>query len=310
MTALATLPPAHRAGRCPFKHEVDEALLATRSSPWRASRAGRPLELVLPAFPAKAPSPEKVLGRLPDLAEVRAPERLSELLDQLEAHHHGGAHLTLCSDGYVFADLVGVSDEDVTSYKRALLSLVDDPRMRWFDLGTAFGDDEAPAALRALLVARYAESEAALKARAQTSPALRAQIDGIHRFLAEDELALVAGITKNQAKKQTRPRAYEVVRRSEAWGALVADVFPHALRLSIHPQPDPSTKIGINLLGVDDPWLTPWHGCAVVSPKGTVLMHRRDAEAAGAVVVVDSAGRPSHMEFPSPPQTHPSRSRR
>ena len=264
-----------------------------------AVRAKRPIELVLPAFPAKSPSPEKVLGRLPDLAEVRALERLYELLDQIEARHEGGAQLTICSDGHVFADLVGVSDDDVDAYKRALLALVDHPRIRWFDLGTAFGDELAPAALRARLVARYAESEADLRARAKTSPSLRAQIDGIHRFLVDDEPALVPGITKNQARKQTRPRAYEVVRRSEAWGALVADVFPQALRLSIHPQPDPSTKIGLNLLGVDDPWLTPWHGCAVVSQLGTTLMHRRDAEAAGAVVVHDGAGRPSHLELPS-----------
>ena len=88
------------------------------------------------------------------------------------------------------------------------------------------------------------------------------------------------------------------MRRSEAWGALVADVFPHALRLSIHPQPDPSTKIGINLLGVADPWLTPWHGCAVVGPHGTTLMHKADAEALGAVVVCDDDGRPSHLELP------------
>jgi pyoverdine/dityrosine biosynthesis protein Dit1/AcrR family transcriptional regulator len=264
-----------------------------------AVRAQRPIELVLPAFPAKSPSLEKVLGPLPDLAEVRALERLHELLDQIEARHEYGAQLTICSDGHVFADLVGVSDDDVSAYKRALLALVDDPRIRWFDLGTAFGDDLAPAALRAQLVARYAETEADLRARAGTSASLRAQIDGIHRFLADDEPALVPGITKNQARKQTRPRAYEVVRRSEAWGALVADVFPQALRLSIHPQPDPSTKIGMNLLGVDDPWLTPWHGCAVVSRQGTRLMHRKDAEAIGAVVVVDDDGRPSHLELPN-----------
>jgi pyoverdine/dityrosine biosynthesis protein Dit1 len=102
--------------------------------------------------------------------------------------------------------------------------------------------------------------------------------------------------SKSQAKKQLRARAYEVVRRSEAWGSLIANVFPAALRLSIHPQPDPSTKIGINLLGVRDPWLTPWHGVAVVGADGTMLMHRHEAEGLGAVVVHED-GRPSHMEL-------------
>jgi len=259
-------------------------------------RAGAPIELVLPAFPAKSPNQKKVLGTLPDLAEERALERLSELLDELTEIWAPGARLTICSDGHVFADAVGVKDEDVDAYKKALLATIEDRRIGWFDLATAFGDD-APEALRARLMKTYAESEASLRARAEGSRSLAAQIDGIHRFLYEDEIVLHPEHTKSQAKKRTRARAYEVVRRSEAWGSLVGAVFPAALRLSIHPQPDPSIKIGVNLLGVRDPWLTPWHGVAVVGRDGTSLMHREEAEHAGARVVLDR-GRPSHLELP------------
>ena len=259
-------------------------------------RAGAPIELVLPAFPAKAPNPRKVLGALPDLAEQRALERLSELLDSIQAVWKPGARLTLCSDGHVFADAVGVSDADVDRYRDALLGLIDDERVSWFDLSTAFGD-VTPAAMRKHLMERHAPTQEALRARAESSPAFAAQIDGIHRFLFEDEVVLRPEQTRSQSKKQTRGRAWEVVRRSEAWGALVASVFPQALRLSIHPQPDPSTKIGVNLLGVSDPWLTPWHAAAVVDKTGTRLMHRADAEALGAKLVLDG-GRPSHLELP------------
>ena len=220
-------------------------------------RSRAPIELVLPAFPAKAPNPRKVLDVLPDLAERRALEQLSERLDQLDSHWAPGARLTVCSDGHVFADVVGVQDAHVERYRTALLGLLDDPRIGWFDLSTAFGDGK-PARLRAMLMDRYAATERSLRERAAWSPAVAAQIDGIHRFLFEDEIARSPEQSRSQARKMTRPRAYEVVRRSEAWGALVRDVFPHAMRLSIHPQPDPSTKIGVNLLGVDDPWLTPW----------------------------------------------------
>ena len=259
-------------------------------------RAGVPIELVLPAFPAKAPNPRKVLGTLPDLAEQRALERLSELLDHLTEVWAPGARLTICSDGHVFADAVGVADATVDAYRAALLRLIGDPRVSWFDLSTAFGDQD-PAILRAELMEKYAESETSLRARAEQSRSLAAQIDGIHRFLFEDAVVLHPDLSKNQAKKHARARAYEVVRRSEAWGVLIADVFPTALRLSIHPQPDPSTKIGINLLGVRDPWMTPWHGVAVVGRDGTRLMHRHEAEGLGAVVVHED-GRPSHMEIP------------
>jgi len=237
-----------------------------------------------------------VLGTLPDLAEERAVERLSELLDEITEVWSPGARLAICSDGHVFADAVGVSDEDVDAYRTALCATLNDDRITWFDVATAFGE-ASPAALRARLMNVYAETEASLRARAATSASLAAQIDGIHRFLYEDEVALHPDVTKSQAKKRTRARAYEVVRRSEAWGGLVAAVFPSALRLSIHPQPDPSIKIGVNLLGVRDPWLTPWHGVAVVGRAGTSLMHREEAERAGGRIVHLAGGRPSHLEL-------------
>lgn len=258
-------------------------------------RAGRPVELVLPAFPSKAPNLQKVLGPLPDLAEERAIERLSELLDAIGEVWKPGARLTLCSDGHVFADAVGVPDEDVDRYRATLLTLIDDSRISWFDLASAFGDG-TPGQMRTLLLERHGASVEVLRQRASASPSVAAQVDGIHRFLFEDEVVLRPGRSRSQARRATRERAYEVVRRSEAWGALVASVFPAALRLSIHPQPDPSTKIGINLLGVKDPWLTPWHGVAVVARNGTTLMHRAEAEALGATVVLDR-GRPSHLEL-------------
>ncbi len=112
----------------------------------------------------------------------------------------------------------------------------------------------------------------------------------------EDEVVLRPEQTRSRSKKLTRERAWDVVRRSEAWGSLVAHVFPRAIRLSIHPQPDPSTKIGVNLLGVRDPWLTPWHAAAVIDRFGTTLMHRADAEALGAKLALDGT-RPSHLEL-------------
>ena len=123
----------------------------------------------------------------------------------------------------------------------------------------------------------------------------RRQLDGIHRFLVEDELAKHDDRSKSAIRKQTRARAYEVVRRSDAWGALVAVAFPAALRLSIHPQPDVSSKIGLHLLATEDAWLTPWHGCAVLKGERFELAKRAtfpDAE------VVEERGRPSYLEVP------------
>jgi pyoverdine/dityrosine biosynthesis protein Dit1 len=137
----------------------------------------------------------------------------------------------------------------------------------------------------------------AIRSRAAASTTLRTQVDGIHRFLAEDARGLDPALTASQARKRTRELAYEVVRRSAAWGRLVAAAFPGALRLSIHPQPDVSEKIGVHLLATEDAWLTPWHGVALFDGERWSLGHRADAEARGAVIVEED-GRAWSMALP------------
>jgi pyoverdine/dityrosine biosynthesis protein Dit1/AcrR family transcriptional regulator len=257
---------------------------------------GEKIVLVLPAFPAKSSSAKKTLGPRGDAAEHLALESLASLLDDLEEAHPPGAELVICSDGHVFADVVGVRDADCDRYRadlEAMLLEIDPSRVRFFDLRDAFGD-LGPAKARAALIERYAMSVDAIRERAERSPAARAQVDGIHRFLFEDEHARRPSETKNKLRKETRPRAYEVVRRSDAWGRLVADAFPRAVRLSIHPQPDISDKIGVHLIDTDDAWLTPWHAVAVLRGDQFVLMHRADAEALGATIVEED-GRPSYL---------------
>lgn len=258
-----------------------------------------PVQLVLPAFPAKAPNPAKVLGKLPDLAESLALGSLASLLDEIGEAHAPGARLVIASDGHVFADVVGVSDADVLAYRRELERMIadlGDARIRVFGLEDAFGT-KSPAAARKLLLDAYAQPAEAIRERAKRSPAHAAQLDGIHRFLFEDEVVRRPDLSRTQARKATRERAAEVVRRSDAWGHLVAAAFPRAVRLSIHPQPDVSAKIGISLLATDDCWLTPWHGVAVVGGAEARLMHRSDAEELGAALVVED-GRATHMELP------------
>lgn len=277
--------------------EPSAAALALHLPVVRAAIAERrPLELVLPAFPAKAPNPRKVLGKVPDAAEELALGALGALVEELRALHPPGVSLVLCSDGHVFADAVGVGDADVSRYRRELdlmtRSIVGDA-LRSFAL-----EDVSPvrghAASRAWLLERWADPVERIRERATASPTLRAQVDGIHRFLVEDARGADPSLTASQARKRTRELAYEVVRRSEAWGRLVGATFPGAVRLSIHPQPDVSDKIGVHLLSTEDAWLTPWHGVAVFDGTSWSLAHRADAEARGAIVVEED-GRPWSM---------------
>lgn len=114
------------------------------------------------------------------------------------------------------------------------------------------------------------------------SRALGSQLDGLHRFLFEDAIALSPVLSRTKVRTEARPRAFEVLRRSRAWGSLLASLFPSALRLSIHPQPPVSEKIGIHLLSTADAWLTPWHGVALIEKDRVRLVKRSEAETLGA----------------------------
>lgn len=260
---------------------------------------GAPIHLVLPAFPAKAPNETKVLGTLPDLGEAVALRSLSQMCDEIADVYEPGARLTLCSDGHVFADVVGVADRDVTRYRRGIEQLlVGDgiEHIRVFDLRDVFPKTTAAQA-RTLLLENYAEEPAELRALVQSSRSLTALLNGLHRFLSEDAFVRFPDLSRTKARERTKTDALEVLRRSRAWGRAVEHCFPSAIRLSIHPQPALSPKLGVHLIPTADAWLTPWHGVAVLRRDGGLeLMKRSDAEAVGAFVIEEN-GRPSHMEL-------------
>lgn len=79
---------------------------------------------------------------------------------------------------------------------------------------------------------------------------------GITRFLVEDTADHPG--TRSALQCECRQRAYGVIQRGRAWGDLIAEHHPHAVRLSIHPQPIGALKSGIRLLDARDVWITPW----------------------------------------------------
>ena len=257
---------------------------------------GLPVHFILPAFPAKSPNLTKVLGTLPDLGEEIALNFLQSLCDDIRQVYAPGARISICADGRVFADLVRVSDEDVSAYNDAL-------RAQLVMLGTRNLDivnledllvTESFDAARAWISAAFAEPLAELQARVRDTDHHRAMFNGIHRFVSEDGMALEPEKSRSRVKEESKAVAYEVIRRSNAWTRLLAQEFPHALRLSIHPQHPHSDKIGLRLTRAVDDWLTPWHGVVLLRDNDYVLMKRQQAQALNAELM-EVDGRPSHF---------------
>ncbi len=138
-----------QVGRALFKEKV--ALFVNRRTP---------ISFVLPAFPCKSRNARrKVSGVVPDKGELLALERLVDLVRRVERETSYPATAVVVSDGRVFADLVRVDDELVTSYSRRLRELGSRfKELTFFGLEDAFSVSSHDAA-REKLMAMYGASE-------------------------------------------------------------------------------------------------------------------------------------------------------
>ncbi|WP_263141513.1 L-tyrosine/L-tryptophan isonitrile synthase family protein [Pseudomonas sp. RIT-PI-AD] len=264
--------------------------------------AGSPIEFVLPAFPAKSPNPGKVLHQLPDMAERLSLSFLNHLCQRIQLFYPPGAHLKVCSDGRVFGDLVRIGDGAISAYQDALARLIDElgaTHIGVFNLEdveayAGHGDDHDW--LRERLIQEHAEPLERVRETLMASDEGVALYRAITRFLLEDGLTPDYAGSKTALQRDAKERAVGVIQRSWAWGGLLAERFPQAIRLSIHPQPADSLKLGIHMLPTRDDWLTPWHGVAVNTANRFVLMKRSEAQALDAELV-EINGQPSHYRL-------------
>jgi pyoverdine/dityrosine biosynthesis protein Dit1 len=256
----------------------------------------KPIHFILPAFPAKSPNSEKVLGILPDMGERVSLNFLQSLCDYIKQIFPYGAHITICSDGRVFNDLVGVTDEAVSAYSDEIHNIIAEDKLS--NLNVFSMENVFPMSnfckMREHLFNEYATPLDLLKREIKINLNDRNLFNGIHRFLVEDFVALEPDKSRNYLKKECKELAYKVIQRSNAWSTLIANQFSNALRLSIHPQQHDSEKIGIHMISTDNSWGTPWHNVAVYDGNQFHLMKRSRAEQMGASLVYHQ-NRPSHF---------------
>lgn len=263
--------------------------------------AGEPVHFVIPAFPAKSRNRRKTLGRLPDLGERLALESIQAFCERISAVYAPGAVVTVCSDGHVFSDVLGIRDEHVDDYGAELHRII--RSIGGGAIGLYALADVMPGLSweqrRGRLLDEHADPVEKIRDAVRSTPAARRMFNGIHRFVTEDNAALMPELSATQIRNDAKLTAYHVVQRSQAWSRVVAGAFPDAVRLSIHPQANHDTKIGFHLLGTTDSWLTPWHGVVLDDGLRHVLVKRAQAEKLGARLVWRN-NRPSHFVLAEP----------
>ncbi|RYG60048.1 pyoverdine biosynthesis protein, partial [bacterium] len=162
-------------------------------------------------------------------------------------------------------------------------------------------EGQVGAKVREEMLAPFTDRLSVLKSRVQEHPAHRHLFDGLHRFLFEDQVVLHPEKSRSRVRQECKELTYQTMQRSNAWGRLVGQYFPEALRLSIHPQDAHSEKIGILLSPAVDSWVTPWHGVAVLCDREFLLMKRQQAESLGAELVFHE-GLPVHFVLNDSPR--------
>ncbi|MBI6550096.1 L-tyrosine isonitrile synthase [Xenorhabdus lircayensis] len=260
---------------------------------------GKPIECILPAFPTKSPNPRKVLGKIPDMAEKLSLIFLNSLCQRIQLYYPPGANIVICSDGHVFSDLIHVDDNTITHYQLEIEKLLHElgaTHLSVFNLGnveslTQYTNNYDQ--LRELLVSRYASSTEEIKETLKESEEGVQLYRAITRFLYEDSLLPEYTGSKNALQKDARQRSVGVIQRSWAWGNLLAEQFPLAIRLSIHPQPVDAIKIGIHMMPTRDDWLTPWHGVAA-NINGQFVLMKGDEVKKMKGKLIEIRGIPSH----------------
>lgn len=272
-----------------------------------AVRKNQPVTFVLPAFPGKSPNSEKVLGPLPDYAEMLSLKFLKNLARKIKHYYSPGIKIIICSDGRVFSDAVGMKEAHVTAYQTALDDMIEELQIS--EIST-FNLDDVYSGLnfnemRTLLMKKHGRSLESLKQKIKNGKEPHALAEeqeahrmycGITRFLFEDSLTPGQTQSRTSLQKDARVRAYEVIRRSNAWSELIEQQFPEAVRLSIHPQTCGAKKLGIRLIA-NESWMTPWHGVAVETSNGPILLKKSEAEARGAQLICTASGQPSHYRL-------------
>lgn len=291
---LRRLLPANQDRETSFEEEAAPHL----SKIVAAIERNEPLRMILPAFPAKSPNRRKTLSHLPDYGEDIAFNNLNSLCERIGRIYPPGARLTICSDGRVFADIVYISDEDVTAYNTELRRRYQaryPTSIEFFDLDDVYPNVRDYALLREDLMVQYGEPLHHLRRRCKEDAGAAEMYRGITRFLVEDYsgIPLFQGVSRNAIQNRARLAAYRVIQRSNAWSRLLRDKLPDALRLSIHPQFRISDKIGINLISASDCWATPWHSVVLKEGDSVYLVPRHEAERRNAMLIYED-GRPSY----------------
>ena len=245
-------------------------------------------EIIIPAFPMKSLSLDKVLGPNADLADLLGLMRLEALARDI-SKIYSKVRIIIISDGVVYQDLVGVTKENVLQYNKDVRALASAYCLEHLEFcSVAF-------LLQKMSLIGQSEVLGFSKVRERMLTLVPDDFDvsqqiledsnfakvycGFYRFLLED-LKYQPIMTSCSCKRQRMFTAKKIARqmlvRTESLTRLINLACGEAVRLSIHGHNNQGPKYAINLLpfGKSDYLRTPWHNVIALRIDGSIQVCR------------------------------------
>lgn len=272
---------------------VGKSLLANKMETFVTNN--NPIDFVMLGYPIKSANDrDKVIGKLPDLAEEVSLRNFAKFNGLIQQIYNPGVKVTIVNDGFVFNDLLEVEDRTVRDYSEETKEMGKIAPMNWYTLED-FYNGSSLNTKREKLMSNFGISDVELDRRILLDPDVNYLYKGMIRFM-EQELAIKEFPSNNQLHIAAKRLTRQMMLRNEAYSNLVKKEFDSSIRLSMHPSVNNGNKYSFQLIPSPEAWTSPWHCALLIKNTGTIAtIHKKDAIAAGHELVYQG-GRPYYFQ--------------
>ena len=235
----------------------------------------KPIDFIMLGYPMKSANDrDKVIGKLPDMAEEVSMANFRRFKDEIVKIYPIGLNINVASDGYAFNDLLGVSDKTVEEYQLRTEDMSAGV-INILNLKDFYGSID-----RDRLIDNFGISDDELEHRILFDSDVNYLYRGMIRFMTE-ELAIKNFPSGNQLQKAAKKLTRQMMLRNEAYSGLIKHEFPDHIRLSMHPSTNSGQKYSFQLIPSARAKHSPWHCVLIKDGQGIGTMHKKEAIEAG-----------------------------
>jgi pyoverdine/dityrosine biosynthesis protein Dit1 len=254
-----------------------------------------PIRFTMLGYPMKSPNNrDKVLGTLPDLGEEVSLKNFGTFDKRIREVYEPGVNVTVISDGYVFSDLMEVSDDIVTEYHERNMEFTAGMPVQWYDLRDFYSKRMGINEMRDKVMGQFGITEEELERRIMFDPDVKSLYLGMIKFMNLD-IAIRNFPSKSQLQQAAKKLARQMMLRNEAYSNMIRTEFGDHVRLSMHPSVNNGTKFSFQLIPSPKAWTSPWHSALLVNNDGELeTIHKKDALEKG-YQIVNKDGQPYYF---------------